>query len=341
MAQKAVGVRLDGLVAPHQDDAGRLPVGVRVAVGVGLRGVHDDHVAVLRRRADHARQVAGEAGEPERGDIRRLHAGRREVGDLPANIAAGAMHDHDGFRSVLLFDGEYALGDLIVGLVPADALPPVLAALAGAAQGVLQAVGVVHRLGKVEAAHAQLAVGNGVQRIALNAFELAVLRVQQHAAAHVAARWRPVRRAGDGVAVLLPLPFPFVVGLAVELFQKLSVVGHGAPFSSHAARGLASLSHTRDSREDARRRHAVGLPISARPAAVPWGVAPDFPKRGAGPADARKRAHAEGAVVAGRHAKARLIFGTSLIPHALSSRVQGLGGLCWARRRVVARKVPL
>ena len=193
------------------------------------------------------------------------------------------MHDHDGLGPVLILDGEHALGDLVVGLVPADALPPILAALAGAAQGVLQAVGVVHRLGKVEAAHAQLAVGHGVQRVALDFLQLVVLRVQQHAAAHVAARRRPVRRAGDGVAALLPLPFPFVVGLAVELFQKLSVVGHGAPFSSHAARGLAGLSHTRDSREDARGWHAVGLPISARPAAAPWGVAPDFPSAAPGP----------------------------------------------------------
>ena len=101
MAEKAVGVGLDRAGCPTPGRR-RAPASRRfsVAVGVGLqRAFDDDHVAVLGGRADHAGQVAGEAGEAERGDVGRLHAGGGEVGDLPADVAAGAVHERRWIRT--------------------------------------------------------------------------------------------------------------------------------------------------------------------------------------------------------------------------------------------------
>ena len=105
--------------------------------------------------------------------------------------------------------------------------PLVLAALAGALHGVLQAVGVVHRLVERQALDAQLAVRARVQRVAFHALHLAVLDVEQDAARRVAPRRRIVVGAGDGVAVFLPLPLPLVVRLAIYAVKEFLVVSHG------------------------------------------------------------------------------------------------------------------
>ena len=135
------------------------------------------------------------------------------------------------------------------GLVPRDALPLVLAALARALHGVLQAMVAFHHLDHVEAAHAQLAVGVGIQRVAFDAGQLAVLGVQQHAAGIVATGGGVVVGAGDGVAVFLPLPLAFVIGCPINAVQELLIIGH-EPSS------FSSLEHGPCARKQ-RRAHAA------------------------------------------------------------------------------------
>ena len=126
------------------------------------------------------------------------------------------MVEEDGVGPVVLLDVINLLDNLVVGLVPGDALPLVLAALAGATQGPLQAVGMVDGLHHVKAAHAQLAAVERGQRVALDAGELALLvDVEQHAAAVVATRGRPVVGTGDGEVTLLPTPLALVIGLTI------------------------------------------------------------------------------------------------------------------------------
>ena len=72
---EAVGVGLQRLVAPHHDDVGAAERGVGVAQLVRFRHVDDGHLAHLGRRADHARQVAGEPGEAEVAHVGRLQRG--------------------------------------------------------------------------------------------------------------------------------------------------------------------------------------------------------------------------------------------------------------------------
>ena len=136
------------------------------------------------------------------------------------------MHDDEGLAAVLFLHLERLLGDFVVCLVPADALPLALAALARATHGVLQAIGMVDRIGHREAAHAELAVRNRVQRIAFDLFELVVLRVQKNAAAHMAARGRPMRGARDGVFPFVPLPFAVMVCGSIEIAEPLLVISH-------------------------------------------------------------------------------------------------------------------
>ena len=232
VAHETVGVGLDGLATPDQEHARHGPILVGVTVGMELRRVGDEHVAELGGRADHARQVAGEAREAERGHVGRLHAGGGEVRDLPADVAAGAVDDDDGLGAILGLRLECLLGDLVVSLIPGDALPLVLATLAGATQRVLQAVGMVDGVGHGQAAHAQLAVGNRIQRVALNLHQSVVLGVEQHATAFVATRRRPVGGTRHGELALLPLPLTIMVSFAVELLEPLFVVSHVSPLFS-------------------------------------------------------------------------------------------------------------
>ena len=92
------------------------------------------------------------------------------------------MHANDGVAAIGRPDLAYFGLDLVVGLVPTDALPLVLASLAGAAQGVLQTVGIVDGLVKRQAPDAQFAVRARIQRVALNALYFAVLGIDQDAA---------------------------------------------------------------------------------------------------------------------------------------------------------------
>ena len=226
MAQKAIGIRLDGLVAPDKDDARCLPLRVGVAIPVGLRCVDDDHIAVFRRRTDHAGQIACEAGESECRDVRRFHACGCEIRNLPADVAAGSMDNDDGLAAELFFHLEGLLGDFVVSLIPADALPFAFSALSCATHGVLQAVGVIDGVGHGKASHAKLTVRHCIQWVAFNLLKLVVLCVKKHAAAHMAARRRPVRGARDGIFPLVPLPFAVMVCGSVKVAEPFLVIGH-------------------------------------------------------------------------------------------------------------------
>ena len=199
-------------------------------------GVHDGEVAERRDGAADAGHVARKAREPERRDVGSLQSGLPEERHLPVDVAPRAVHADDGVAAVGLPDVLDARLDLVVGLVPRDALPLVLAALARTAQGVLHAVGMVHRLVERQALDAQLAVRARIQRVAFHALDPAVLRVDEDAARRMASRRRVMVRTRDGVAVLLPLPLPLVVRLAVDAVKELLVVSHGiSPVSRLAA----------------------------------------------------------------------------------------------------------
>ena len=201
VANVAVGVRFQRLVSPDHDDAGRHELRIGVAVFVAFGGVGNQVVAYGGERPEQARQIACEAGESERGDVRRLQSAVAEVGHRPG-VAASAVDEQDGVAAVLVPHlAHLALAD-VEGLVPADAFPLVLAAFAYALHGILQPVGIVHRFGHVKATDAQLAIDERAERISLHLFELAVLDVQQQPARVVATRRRPVIGARDGVAIL-------------------------------------------------------------------------------------------------------------------------------------------
>ena len=237
VAQVAVGVGLQRFAAPNNHDVRVLPLGVVVAVGVALGGVHDGKVTDGCCRTASAGQVAGVARRTDCSDIGGAQAGAAQEGDPRRDVAAGAVVHEDGLAAeARLVDVRVdPVSDGIKRFLPGNALPLVLAALAGALQRVLGALLVVHALHQVQAAHAQAAVRARIQGVALDLLKLAVLGVHQNAARVVAARGGVRVGAGDGVAVLFPLPLPLVVSLAVDTIKELLVV------KQHASSPLFSI----------------------------------------------------------------------------------------------------
>ena len=240
VADVAVGVGTQRLAAPHHQHVRVLPFGIVVAVRMAHGRVHDGEVAHRRRRAAHARQVAGVARKADGSHVGGAQARAAQERHLVVDVAAGAVVHHDGLaaQAGVVDVGLDPVLDEVQRLVPRDALERVhvAAVFARTLHGILQPVGIVRRLGKVEAAHAQLAVRAGIQRIALHLHQPVVLRVGQDAARVVAARRRIVVRARDGVAVLFPLPFALVVGRAVDAVQELLVIRHSFHFLSSRLR---------------------------------------------------------------------------------------------------------
>ena len=230
MAHIPVGIRRERLVAPYHHDLRRHPLFVAVAVLVRLRRIDDGEVAERRYATAHARHIAGEPRETERRDVRRLERRLAEERHLPVDVASRTVHADDGVPAIGLPDVLHARLDLVVRLVPADALPLVLAALTRTPHGVLETIGIVHGLSQRQALDAQLAVRAGIERVALHALHLAVLGVEQDAARRMASGGRVVVGARNGIAVLLPLPLSRMVGFAVDRIEKLLIVSH--PHSS-------------------------------------------------------------------------------------------------------------
>lgn len=174
-----------------------------------------------RGHAGDAGQVARAAGEEQ--DVVRGAERPAEARDVRGDVAAGALAEDDGLGAVLLLDVEEGVGDEVDGLVPADALPLVLAAvLRVALHRVEQAVLVVGHLGHVEAADAQAPLVVRVLRVALDLDELPVLvGVEQHAAAVVAAGAGPRTPSRDGEVALL-VPPRLLMGDLDEVADELS-----------------------------------------------------------------------------------------------------------------------
>ena len=218
VAEEAVAVGDEGVVAHDEHVLGEHVLGIGEALLEVLRAVGHEEVAHEAVADGRARQVARVAGEEAKHEVRAAEAGIAQIRGLPADVAAGALHGNDGLGAVLFPNGLHMLDDIVVGLVPRDALPLVLATLAHALQGVLQAIGMIERLHDVQAAHAQTALVVGAQRVAFDLLHLAVLGVVQNGATVVAARRGPHVRARDRVFAFLPLPVCFV-DVLVDAFE--------------------------------------------------------------------------------------------------------------------------
>ena len=229
MAQVAVTVRFQRLVAPDHQHIRAHPLAMGVALGQRLRRVDDRIVSQGAGGTAHAGHVAPPSRKVDTAHVRSPEARPGYERDLPVDVATRAMAHQNGFAAqALAVDLLFDVGiDHVERLVPRDALPLVLSALARASHGVLQTLGMVHHLVQVQAAHAQLPVRIRVERITLHLLQLAVLGIQQDTAGVVAAGSAVVVGARDGAAVLLPLHLPFVVRLAIDAVQELLVVNHG------------------------------------------------------------------------------------------------------------------
>lgn len=188
-----------------------------VALGELLGAVGNPRGAGGGGHARDTRQVARLAGEEAR-VVRRTER-PAQTRDVRGDVAAGALGEDDELGAVLLLHVHELLGDEIVRLIPADALPHVLAAVFRIAlHGVKQALLVVDNLGCVQTTHAQTAVRPRILRIAFALHEVAVVvGVHDHAAAHMAARSRPSAAARDVEIALLALERLLVIDGSVLL----------------------------------------------------------------------------------------------------------------------------
>ena len=206
MAQRAVGVGHDRVVAPYEDVLWCLPARIVVAVGHELRVIAYVQAARLERGAEDARRIARLARQEAGAVVGRAEA-LGHVGAVAVDVAAGALGHPDGFGAVLLDDLAHLALDDVVGLIPRDALERVLAAIgASSLLRVQQAVGMVEHLVVSQAPRAQAPLVIGVVGIAFHVVEHAILHVHEHAAVVVAARARAGARPVDGEVAVLPGP---------------------------------------------------------------------------------------------------------------------------------------
>ena len=207
VAERAVGVGNDGVVAPDEDVLGRFPPRIVVAEGGVLRIVGDEQAARFQRGAETARRVAGDAREEARSVIRRAEvAGHQRT--VSVDVAAGSLGDPDGLGPVRVDDLAHFLQDDLGRLIPGNALERIFAAVfASAFHGVEQTVGVVEHLlvGKASRAEASLVIG--VFGIALDLLELAILHVEQDSAVVMASGTRAGTASNNLVFALSPFPF--------------------------------------------------------------------------------------------------------------------------------------
>ena len=240
MAQRAVRVGDNRVVAPDDDVVRTYPVRVVVAVNPVLRVVARVEVTDLHGRAEHARDVAALTGQKAHALVGRVED-VGEHGVVTHDVAAGAAEHLDGLRAVfLLHRTQLALADL-VGFLPSDLLPLVLAAVSAVAlERVQLAVLVIHNVGKRQAAQAQTALVVRVVRVAFHVVELAVLvDVHEDAAVVMAARRRARIAAHDREAVFLPRVLTGCRGRVVLHGNDLPTSRH--PQASVLADGLVVL----------------------------------------------------------------------------------------------------
>ena len=218
VAEEAVAVGDENVVANVEDVLGVHVLGVSIALLEVLRHVGYEEVAHEAVADGGTRQVARVTGQEAQYEVRAVKTCIGQVRGLPADVAAGALHGDDGLGAIVFPNLMYVLYDVIVSLVPSDALPLVLATLANALQRVLQAIGMIERLDDVEATHAQTALVVRGQRVAFDLLYLAILGVVQDGAAVVTARCGPHVRTRDCVLAFLPLPVGFV-NVFVDAFE--------------------------------------------------------------------------------------------------------------------------
>lgn len=184
---QSVGIGHDGIVAPQDDELGALPARIVVAVAELLRVIaHPKRTGGAGRGGD-ARDEAGAPGKAEH------HVGATErpgqMRDPRGDVTTRPLPEAHRLRPEVLLVVEELGRDFVIGLVPADALPGVLAALARAAHGIEDAVGIVDGLDEVKASRAQAPVIEGILGVTLDLDELAVLvGVYEDAAPQMASR---------------------------------------------------------------------------------------------------------------------------------------------------------
>ena len=148
VAQERIGIAHDRVATPVENALRSHPILIcLVAVLAELRHVghplvaHDD---VAQRRARQHARVARQKAQRKVGAAK---VGVLIVGNYLRHVTTGADHRDDGLRATLLLELAHVLLDDVVRLVPADALPLVLAALAGALQRILEPAFMINQLG--------------------------------------------------------------------------------------------------------------------------------------------------------------------------------------------------
>ena len=214
VAEEAVGVRRQRVLAPARHQLGQREVRVVVALGrprgyVDLR-VADGAVDAGRRHV--ARPVARLSAHGVHVVGRAEHR-RGERGAVQRFLASRAAEHHHRLAAVFRLQLFGARHDLVDGLVPRDAVPFVQPAVfPRALHGVDDAVGMVHVFGQGEATHAQASLRDGMLLVAFHFHQLAVHHVQLDAAPHrVATRRRPGARPHPVVVI-----GPCLIGLFHE-----------------------------------------------------------------------------------------------------------------------------
>ncbi len=186
----AVG-RLGGvrLAAPQHEDALRVVAAGAVQLGVvgdAHPAIHVVHVnAAVEAHRGGGDEVARHGALAGAGGQRVAAAeGVVEAGGLPLDVGAAASAGAPvGVGAVLLHGRGDLLAGQVNGLVPADGLPLVLAALADALHGVQHVAGAVDGLNLGQALQAHAALVQGAVRVSFDLHDAAVLGVHAHRAA--------------------------------------------------------------------------------------------------------------------------------------------------------------
>ena len=193
VAEEAVGARVERVLAPHHDVLRANPARIVVAIGEELRRVDFRHAGAQEVVHDgRARAVARLARERVgRCTVRRVHDSRAVHRGVKRGLATRARQREDALGTVVFLKTTDLLLEQIVGLVPRNLLPCILAAiLAGTLHGAQQAVLVVDDLVERDASRAQTALRDRMARVALHLHNLSVLHVDEHAASNRMISWR-------------------------------------------------------------------------------------------------------------------------------------------------------
>ena len=195
VAKESVGARVERVLAPHHDVLRANPARIVVAIGEELRGVDFGHACTQQVVHDgSARAVARLARERiGRCTVRCVHDSRAVHRGIKRRLATRTRQREDALGTVVLLEAANLLLEQIVGLIPRDFLPRILAAIfAGTLHGAQQTVLVVDDLVERDASRAQTALRDRMARVAFHLHDLAVLHMDEHAASNrMVSRRRP------------------------------------------------------------------------------------------------------------------------------------------------------